>query len=112
MLTLAWSITGLKPAKKYLEVFMAVMRVALSERLVARLLPSPEGQYKVRDTEVKGLYLLVGKRRRTSLVQCDLRANGKRASSIQVATSRSNWWIVGQRSGAFGDGFARLGVAR
>jgi hypothetical protein len=90
---------------------MADMRVALSERVVARLLPSPEGQYKARDTAVKGLSCWsasVGGRS----WQSDLRANGKRASSIQVSTSRSNWWIFGQRSGAFGDGFARLGVAR
>jgi Arm DNA-binding domain len=64
---------------------MADMRVALSERVVARLMPSPEGQYKVLDTEVKGFYLLVGKRRRTFMVQGDLRANGKRASSIKVS---------------------------
>lgn len=60
-------------------------RVALTERVVAHL-PTPErGQYKVRDEQVKGFYLLVGKRRRTYMVQGDLRRNGKRVSSVKVA---------------------------
>jgi hypothetical protein len=34
---------------------------------------------------MKGFYLLVGKRRRTYMVQGDLRQNGKRAATVKVS---------------------------
>ena len=37
------------------------------------------------DTELKGFFVVVGKRKRTFTVQGDLRQDGKRASSIRVA---------------------------
>lgn len=38
-----------------------------------------------RDTELKGFFVVIGKRRRTFTVQGDLRQDGKRASSIRVS---------------------------
>lgn len=64
---------------------MPDMRIALTEKAIALLPPAKEGQYKVRDSELKGFYVLVGKRHRTYMVQADLRRNGKRVSSIKVS---------------------------
>jgi integrase len=61
------------------------MRLSLNEKTLARVPLATEGQYRVRDTDLKGFYLLVGKRRRTYMVQGDLRQNGKRAASIKVS---------------------------
>ena len=56
-------------------------RLALTQKVITQL-PSPaQGQYIVRDEEIKGFYLLVGKRRRTYMVQGDLRRNGRRCGS-------------------------------
>lgn len=59
--------------------------VALTEKVIARLPTPVDGQYKVRDEELKGFYLLVGKKRRTYMVKADLRKNGKRISSLNIA---------------------------
>jgi integrase len=64
---------------------MSDMRMALNDKAIARLAPPESGQYKARDVELKGFYLLIGKRRRTFMVQGDLRQAGKRASSIKVS---------------------------
>jgi integrase len=63
---------------------MSDMRMALNDKAIARLAPPESGQYKARDVELKGFYLLVGKRRRTFFVHGDLRQAGKRGSSIKV----------------------------
>jgi hypothetical protein len=41
--------------------------------------------YLARDTELKGFFVVVGKRKKTFTVQGDLRQAGKRSSSIRVA---------------------------
>ena len=64
---------------------MADLRVSLNEKAIARLPLATDGQYKVRDTDLKGFYLLIGKRRRTYMIQGDLRQQGKRAASIKVS---------------------------
>ena len=64
---------------------MGTLRMVLSDKAIGRLLPAEVGQYKVRDVDLKGFYLLVGKRRRTYMVQGDLRHQGKRSASIQVS---------------------------
>ena len=64
---------------------MPDQRLALTEKVITRLPPPAVGQYKVRDVEVKGFYLLVGKRRRTYMVQGDLRRNGRRVSTLKVS---------------------------
>lgn len=43
------------------------------------------GWYLARDAELKGFFVVVGKRKRTFTVQGDLRQGGKRASSIRVS---------------------------
>ncbi len=64
---------------------MSDLRIALNDKAIARLAPPESGQYKARDVELKGFYLLVGKRRRTFMVQGDLRQAGVRTSSIKVS---------------------------
>jgi site-specific recombinase XerD len=63
---------------------MADIRILLNDKAVARLPAATSGQYRARDTELKGFYVVVGKRRKTFAVQGDLRKAGKRASSITV----------------------------
>ena len=63
---------------------MADIRVQLSDREIARLPVPNEGWYLARDTELKGFFVVVGRRKRTYTVQGDLRANGQR-KSIRVS---------------------------
>ncbi|MDH1270591.1 integrase family protein [Rhizobium pusense] len=64
---------------------MADLRILLNDKTIERL-PSPEnGRYLVRDTDLKGFFLIVGARKKTFYVQGDLRQDGKRASSVRVA---------------------------
>ncbi|WEX08651.1 integrase arm-type DNA-binding domain-containing protein [Chelativorans sp. AA-79] len=63
---------------------MADIRILLNDKNVARLPAATSGQYRARDTELKGFYVVVGKRRKTFAVQGDLRREGKRAASITV----------------------------
>ncbi|MGX9943175.1 integrase arm-type DNA-binding domain-containing protein [Bradyrhizobium denitrificans] len=64
---------------------MADIRILLNDKNVARLPAATSGQYRARDTELKGFYVVIGKRRKTFAVQGDLRQEGKRASSITVS---------------------------
>ncbi|MCK1572878.1 integrase arm-type DNA-binding domain-containing protein [Bradyrhizobium sp. 174] len=69
---------------------MTDIRIALSDKAIAQL-PTPEdGWYLARDTELKGFFVVVGKRKRTFTVQGDLRQRGKRASSIRVSIGDAN----------------------
>ncbi|WP_442580323.1 integrase arm-type DNA-binding domain-containing protein [Mesorhizobium sp. ASY16-5R] len=64
---------------------MADMRIPLNDKTIERL-PRPEsGRYIVRDTELKGFFLMIGARKKTFMVQADLRVEGKRGSTIRVA---------------------------
>src|SRR5271154_4503425 len=64
---------------------MADVRTLLTDKTIAQL-PSPDdGWYLARDTELKGFFVVVGKRKRTFTVQGDLRKGGKRASSIRIS---------------------------
>src|SRR5271165_5726566 len=64
---------------------MSDVRMLLTDKTIARL-PSPnDGWYLARDTELKGFFVVIGKRKRTFTVQGDLRQGKKRASSIRVA---------------------------
>jgi len=68
---------------------MADMRIPLNDKTVERL-PLPEkGRYIVRDTDQKGFFLMVGARKKTFMVQGDLRQQGKRASTIRIAIGDS-----------------------
>jgi site-specific recombinase XerD len=64
---------------------MADVRILLTDKAIARLLTPKEGWYLARDTELKGFFVVVGKRKKTFTVQGDLRQAGKRSSSIRVA---------------------------
>jgi len=56
---------------------MTDIRIALSDKAIAQL-PTPEdGWYLARDTELKGFFVVVGKRKRTFTVQGDIRQQGK-----------------------------------
>ena len=52
---------------------------------MAQLPPSEDERYIVRDTELKGFFLVVGKRRKTFTVQGDLRAGGTRKGTVRLA---------------------------
>ncbi|WP_213287307.1 integrase arm-type DNA-binding domain-containing protein [Bradyrhizobium sp. sGM-13] len=64
---------------------MPDIRIPLTDKAIAQL-PTPEdGWYLARDTDLKGFFVVVGRRKRTFAVQGDLRKAGKRASSIRVS---------------------------
>ncbi len=71
---------------------MADVRLLLTDKEIARLPTPRKGWYLARDTELKGFFVVVGKRKRTFTVQGDLREDGKRATSIrsQSATSKNS----------------------
>lgn len=63
---------------------MPDIRIPLNDKSILQLPDASDGQYKARDREVRGFYLLVGKKRRTFMVQGDIRKDGKRVASIKV----------------------------
>jgi integrase len=64
---------------------MADVRLLLTDKAIAQLAPPDDGWYLARDTELRGFFVVVGKRKRTFTVQGDLRKDGKRVSSVRVA---------------------------
>lgn len=64
---------------------MADIRIPLNDRAIERLPPPEKGRYIVRDTDLKGFFLMVGTRKKTFMVQADLRERGKRASTVRIA---------------------------
>jgi integrase len=58
---------------------MTDVRILLTDKAISRLPTSKDGWYLARDTELKGFFVVVGKRKRTFTVQGDLRQGGKRA---------------------------------
>ena len=67
---------------------MADIRILLTDKTIAQLPNPDDGWYLARDTDLKGFFVVVGKRKRTFTVQGDLRQGGKRASSIRVLAIR------------------------
>jgi integrase len=57
---------------------MPDQRAPLSDRLIARLPPAERGQYKVRDTELPGFQVVVGRHARTFVVKGERWVDGKR----------------------------------
>src|SRR5712691_8121882 len=55
-------------------------RLALTDKAILALPFTTAGQRLVRDAELSGFFIVVGKRTKTFMVQGDLRANGKRRS--------------------------------
>src|ERR1700732_5072015 len=65
---------------------MADTRFPLTDRAVSALPFAGSGQYFARDVELPGFAVLVGKRRKTFVVQGDIRKDGRRRSMrIKVA---------------------------
>ena len=56
------------------------MRLALTDKAILALQFTPSGQQIVRDAELPGFFVMVGKRTKTFMVQGDLRQNGTRQS--------------------------------
>ena len=69
---------------------MADVRILLSDKSIAQLPAPRDGWYLARDTELKGFFVVIGKRKRTFTVQGDLRKNGKRISSVRVSIGDTN----------------------
>src|ERR1700733_3153097 len=64
---------------------MADVRTLLTDKTISQLPPPHDGWYLARDSDLKGFFVVVGKRKRTFTVQGDLRKGGKRISSIRVS---------------------------
>ncbi|MFC5386803.1 integrase arm-type DNA-binding domain-containing protein [Aquamicrobium segne] len=64
---------------------MATLRIQLNDKTIGRLPAPDKGRYIVRDTELKGFFLLVGIKKKTFMIQGDLREQGKRASTLRLA---------------------------
>ena len=62
---------------------MSDTRLALTDRSIAGLPPASSSQYFARDTELPGFAVLVGKRRKTFVIQGDIR-KGKQRFSIRL----------------------------
>lgn len=56
------------------------MRLALTDKAILALQFTASGQQIVREAELPGFFVMVGKRTKTFMVQGDLRHNGKRQS--------------------------------
>lgn len=66
--------------KRRLRFVMTDVRIHLSDREILRVPLPGKGWYLARDTELKGFFVIVEKRKRTFTVQGDLRIDGKRQS--------------------------------
>ena len=64
---------------------MPDIRVLLTDKAIGQLPVPDDGWYLARDSELKGFFVVVGKRKRTFTVQGDLRKGGKRLSSVRVS---------------------------
>ena len=69
---------------------MATLRIQLNDKAIARLPAPDEGRYVVRDTELKGFFLLVGPKKRTFMIQGDLREKGRRAATVRLAIGHNS----------------------
>jgi len=67
---------------------MADVRLHLTDREIARLPAPASGWYLARDTELKGFFVVVGRRKKTFTVQGDLRLGTKR-QTIRVAVGEA-----------------------
>jgi integrase len=67
------------------NVPMADIRLLLTDKVISALAAPEDGWYLARDTELKGFFVVVGKRKRTFTVQGDLREGGKRVASVRIA---------------------------
>ena len=67
---------------------MSDFRITLNDKMIGRLALADKGQYLVRDTELKGFFLVIGARRKTFTVQGEFWRDGKRHyKKIALGTS-------------------------
>jgi hypothetical protein len=67
---------------------MSDLKATLNDKMISRLGLADEGQFVVRDTEMKGFFLVVGKRKKTFTVQGEFRKDGVRHwKKIALGTS-------------------------
>jgi integrase len=69
---------------------MADVRILLTDKTIVQLPAPDDGWYLARDTELKGFFVVIGKRKRTFTVQGDLRKGGKRISTVRVSIGDTN----------------------
>lgn len=67
---------------------MSDLKANLNDKMIGRLSLSDDGQYVVRDTEMKGFFIVVGKRKKTFTVQGEYRKGGARSwKKVALGTS-------------------------
>ncbi|SDG97166.1 integrase arm-type DNA-binding domain-containing protein [Pelagibacterium luteolum] len=66
---------------------MAALQISLSDTAVSRLVLAEKGQYVVRDTDLKGFFVVVGTRHMTFMVRAEHWENGKR-KAVQAKVGR------------------------
>jgi len=69
---------------------MTDIRILLTDKAIAQLPAATTDRYLVRDTELRGFFVVVGKRKKTFTIQADLRQGGKRASTLRIAIGDSD----------------------
>ena len=63
---------------------MTDQRILLTDKAIARLRAAVGTQYKVRDSELPGFFVLVGKRRKSFMAQGEFWRDGFREFAVQV----------------------------
>jgi integrase len=67
---------------------MAEEKIILTDRGIANLSLSSSGQYIVRDAELAGFFIMVGKQKKTFMVQADLRTKtGRRSLRVKIGVA-------------------------
>jgi hypothetical protein len=79
---------------------MADIRLTLTDKTIGGLPHAKEGQYFARDTELPGFAVLIGKRRKTFVVQGDFRKDGQRTSIRIKLVEVGDWTTQKARSHA------------
>ena len=66
---------------------MSDFKASLNDKMIGRLGFADDGQYVVRDTELKGFFLVIGKRKKTFTVLSEFWEGGKRhAKKVALGT--------------------------
>jgi hypothetical protein len=78
---------------------MADLRQILTDKAVARLPYAEEKQYKVRDTEVAGFFVLIGKRKKSFMARGEFWRDGVREFAVQDWGVRGTLYAGGSKQG-------------
>jgi hypothetical protein len=65
-------------------------RQILTDKTIARLCGG-EKQYKVRDSELPGFFVLIGKRRKTFMAQGEFWRDGVRSRNTDASRQHASW---------------------